>query len=76
MVQILIIAKNRRKYEFSVSDGRDFLSTLDKFLKGNKLDLSQGKRVSVLCARDESTQCRAAKAAAAAIRFFAKKHRG
>ena len=70
MIKVLITTTNGRKYGFSVLEGRDFLSTLDKFLKENKLDVSQVKRVSVLCARDESTQCRAVKAAAAAIRFI------
>lgn len=76
MINVSITAKNRRKYTFSVAHGADFLSTLDKFLKRNKLDLLSLEKIEVNCgAHGESVGCRAARSAARAIEFARKRNK-
>lgn len=67
MVTIDLKTKNGVIHSFSLEKDEDFVYTLDKLLKKNKLSVSDCKKLSVSCEQEESMQCRIVTASAAAI---------
>lgn len=72
MVTIAITTKKGVIHTLAIEKGDDFLYTLDKFLKRHKLVVSSLKRVSILCASEESMLCRIVKAIVSGITFTIK----
>ena len=70
MIEVKIKTKNGDIHSFFVDRGDDFLSTLDKFLKMNKISLSDLLSFFVDCGeKEESVSCRVVKASVEAIKL-------
>lgn len=68
MIKVTIETKNKLINSFEVEREDDFLSTLDKFLKIDRIGLSDLLSISVDCqGQDDSISCRMAKVSAEAI---------
>ncbi len=68
MIKIELKTKRGDIHSFFLDRGSDFLSTLDKFLKMTKIELSDLLFISVDCQdSDSSISCRIAKISAKAI---------
>ncbi len=71
MIKVSIKTKKGNIHNFFLNRGDDFLSTLDKFLKMHKINLSDFVDVSVDCKDFESSvSCRIAKISAEAIKLI------
>jgi len=70
MLKITIKTKKGVIHSFDLDRGEDLLSTLDKFLKMNRIDLRDLSNFSVDCgAHEDSISCRMAKSAIEAIKL-------
>ncbi len=68
MTKITLKTRNGDIHSFWFNRGDDFLSTLDKFLKMNRIGLSDLLSISVDCpGHEDSVSCRVVKASAEAI---------
>lgn len=73
MIKIIIKAKDGVIHSFSVERDREFLSTLDKFLKKNRMSLSDFFDIRVDCGElEDSASCKIAKISVEAIKAAGK----
>ncbi|OGD24437.1 hypothetical protein A2Z10_02605 [Candidatus Azambacteria bacterium RBG_16_47_10] len=66
-ITVFLTTKDKVIHSFSLEKDEDFVYILDKFLKKNKLSVSDCKKLSVSCAQEESMLCRIVTVSAAAI---------
>ncbi len=70
MVTLCVETDTKGTQNLTVDERGDVLSALDKFLKRNRLDLFRIRTLTVACGVEDSTRCRAARSAIAALQFF------
>lgn len=69
MIQVSIKTKSGVIHSFVMERNKDFLSTLDKFLKKNRIVLSDFLDISVDCGElEDSASCKIAKISVEAIK--------